>query len=151
MVILLTLLVVYGGAGVNLFTFCCNDCRSEGLTVILNESCYDVHEHHHAIALEQQGGSSCVQSCCASHSDQPLADGEEESCDINRINTQWERAYTLDFDLSPIVLTLPPYLVAQFSGLEEPKVERLCTTHCDHGPPVQTPRSYLSLLTTLLI
>lgn len=149
--ILLTLLVIYGGAGVNLFTYCCNDCRNEGLSVILEEKCCDVHEHYHPSGMEPHAHATCGTSCRAPQTDHSLRNADEENCDIYRINTQWEIAYNVEFDLEPTSTLLPSYLIAQLANLDEPEVKRICHNHCGHGPPVQPPRSYLALLTTLLI
>ncbi|MGL4852648.1 MAG: hypothetical protein ACRC3Z_08405 [Phocaeicola sp.] len=150
-VILLTLLVTYGGAGINLFTYCCNDCRTGGVSVILEEKCCDVHEHSHTSQTKAQAHTACGSSCRIAHPEPMLQSPEEEACDISRIDTQWEYAQVSPIELEPMAMTLPPFLVAQLMTLVEPPVERLCTTNCDHGPPVQPPRTYLSRLTTLLI
>ncbi|MGL5937309.1 MAG: hypothetical protein ACRCY5_01100 [Phocaeicola sp.] len=149
LVILLTLLVTYGGAGVNLFTYCCNDCRSEGVSAILEEKCFDVHESSHAESDDLH--AHCGESCQALEWEETLQDRGEASCNINRIDTHWEVSQLSSMALVPILLTLPPFFTTQQACLVKPVVEKICTTHCNNGPPVQPPRSYLSLLTTLLI
>ena len=41
-VVFLAALVFYGGAGVNLVTYCCTDCSSEGVTALLESKCCDI-------------------------------------------------------------------------------------------------------------
>ena len=38
-IVFLASLIFYGGAGVNFVTYCCNDCRTEGVAVLLNDNC----------------------------------------------------------------------------------------------------------------
>ncbi|MGL5273094.1 MAG: hypothetical protein ACRC8J_06385 [Phocaeicola sp.] len=150
--ILLTLLVAYGGAGVNLLTYCCNDCRSEGLSIILEEKCHDVHGHSTSDAIAQSKSQpSCEMNCCKSQEENSMQSTDEESCDINRIDTKWEIAHNIQFDLDPLTINLPPFLTAQQITLEDPTVEKINSVYCNHGPPVHSPRTYLALLTTLLI
>lgn len=42
-IVFLATLVFYGGAGVNLVTYCCGDCRMEGVTVLLENKCCEMH------------------------------------------------------------------------------------------------------------
>ena len=44
-IVFLASLIFYGGAGVNFVTYCCNDCRTEGVAVLLNDNCCEVHGH----------------------------------------------------------------------------------------------------------
>ena len=44
-IVFLASLIFYGGAGVNFITYCCGDCRTEGVAVLLNDNCCEVHGH----------------------------------------------------------------------------------------------------------
>lgn len=122
-VFILAALVFYGGAGVNIISYCCSDCRTEGAEVLLDNVCSDVHEHDH---------------------------GDAMSCDIERVDFDWTYASSQWLDLQPAVFDLFSFGIPDISLILAPILNKL-TSITPTGPPFLCPRIYLSLLTTLLI
>ncbi len=137
----LVLLIFYGGAGVNLMSYCCNDCRSAGIEVVMNSKCCDIHQHNHC---EDHMAVSDDTAC------EHLS--EINCCSLERINFEWNQANVPVFDMQPVghdLLTtgLPAlYLLTDIGTWSK---SHFITRD---GPPLTVcPRVYLSLLTTLLI
>lgn len=126
-------LIFYGGAGVNIVTYCCNDCRAEGVAVLKEKSCCKVHGHDRPFA-------GAVPDCG------PGCDG----CDVERVSFDWNSVHPLTLNLHPVVTDLISSAVSPLSW-----VPGLATTDLlrfdGKSPPAVCPRIYLSLLTTLLI
>lgn len=140
-ILLLATLVFYGGAGVNLVTYCCGDCRSEGVAVLLETDCCEVHGHEHEHGYtdgDQQAGADI--SCGT----------EEACCDMERVNFDWNSISLLIVNLQPTVINLLSFGISPFSLLPHLSENELFLTN-DDAPPIVCPRIYLSLLTTLLI
>lgn len=130
-ILFLATLIFYGGAGVNLVTYCCGDCRSEGVAVLLEKDCCEVHGHEH--------GEADV-----------LCETEDACCDLERVSFDWNSTSQLIVNLQPVVIDLLSLGISSASlpaSLPENKV----FLFDDNSPPVVCPRFYLSLLTTLLI
>ncbi|WP_459189374.1 hypothetical protein ACGE0T_04675 [Parabacteroides sp. APC149_11_2_Y6] len=136
-VVFLAALVFYGGAGVNLVTYCCTDCSSEGVTALLESKCCDIHHHHHCVPEKGE-----MSPCCHS--------GDGDCCSMERISFDWSSFHSSDINLQPVVTDLlysDSFLsvLPLVSELKEP-------FYADRtGPSWVCPRIYLSLLTTLLI
>ena len=126
--ILMTVLVFYGGAGINLISYCCNICRMEGIAAVINDKCCDIHHHDHS----KHESTDC--------------------CNMERISFDWcsQNSPEQEIDLSPLTLDL-------FSGnlLTNSHFDILTAGDkhlpASHGPPIALPRDYLSILTVLLI
>ena len=43
----MSVLVFYGGTGINIISYCCTECRSAGINVLINNKCCDIHNHRH--------------------------------------------------------------------------------------------------------
>lgn len=136
-VFVLALLVFYGGAGVNIISYCCGDCEAEGVEVLLDKDCCDVHEHVHCEAMPADGFSAC-------------SDMQASVCDIERVSFDWNSVALLLPDMHPAVFDLFSFGTFSVSLVPSPILNRL-TAITPTGPPVLSPRVYLSLLTTLLI
>ena len=121
-------LVFYGGAGVNLVSYCCNLCRMEGIEAVAGDKCCDIHHHDHS----DHSSTDC--------------------CSFERISFDWV-AHNLseqDIDFSPFsmdVFMCDPLIVSNFNTISIGK--KLAPAL--HGPPIVLPRDYLSILTVLLI
>ena len=85
-IVFLASLIFYGGAGVNFVTYCCNDCRTEGVAVLLNDNCCEVHGHGCCDTTTEE--ASCSSGCC-----------EDDCCDLERIS--FECFKDCQFELSP--------------------------------------------------
>lgn len=138
-IVFLAALVFYGGAGVNFVTYCCGDCRTEGVTVLLDDKCCDIHEHE--LEYAHAGKVSAPVSACSAAAD---------SCDVERVSFDWSRVHPSVFNLQPMATDVCSscFLFASLQPL--PSIKDLLVSN-EGDPPVVCPRIYLSLLTTLLI
>ena len=137
-IVFLAALIFYGGAGVNLITYCCGDCRTEGVTVLLKDNCCEVHEHSCCDAAADEA-AACKSGCC-----------EEDDCGLERISFDWSSFSNPIIELQPVVIDLLSFVFPQASLLPIPSIKEYIPQDQD-GPPVVCPRIYLNLLTTLLI
>lgn len=138
LVVVLASLIFYGGAGVNLITYCCGDCRTEGVAVLLDDNCCEMHAHS---CCDAPAETKNAHSCC---------DEEDDGCGIERINFDWSRFNTSVVELQPMVIDLLSFSSSLYSFT--PFLNNNKYTEYEHdGPPVVCPRIYLNLLTTLLI
>ena len=135
--LLLAALIFYGGAGVNIVTYCCNDCRSEGVAVLQESSCCEVHGHEHK---QDTGISETTPSCQT----------EDASCDLERISFDWNSAGQYAVNLQPLVVDLLSFGISPVSLIPVVAANHLFYSDGE-SPPIVCPRIYLSLLTTLLI
>lgn len=136
-IVFLASLIFYGGAGVNLITYCCGDCRTEGVAVLLNDTCCDVHEHNCCSTADEV--SACDSGCC-----------EEDCCDMERISFDWSSSNNPIVELQPAVTDLLSFASPLASLVPVPFLKEYIAQDQD-GPPVVCPRVYLYLLTSLLI
>lgn len=136
-VVLLATLIFYGGAGVNLITYCCGDCRTEGVAVLLNDNCCEVHEHDCCgTTPEPQAGHSCC--------------NDEDCCGIQRIDFEWSSSDNPVVELQPAVMELLSYGSSLYSLTPYPSNNKYFASNQD-SPPVVCPRIYLNMLSVLLI
>ncbi len=163
--VIMAALVFYGGAGINIISYCCNQCRSAGIKALFQDKCCEIHNHNHTHAANKRE-SPAGHSCCAKtgETDQHFRSAHHEKscnhctdhtsgncCNMERIDFDWNTQNTTgsDTNLSPVVVDLLP------SGA----FDRSITDHlvCEagaimsNGPPLVCPREYLSRLTILLI
>ena len=92
-IVFLATLVFYGGAGVNLVTYCCGDCRMEGVTVLLENKCCEMHG---------QTWCSNQDGCC---------------CDVEYVSFDWNVFHGHLFNLQPVAIDLVLAGVSLFVGL----------------------------------
>lgn len=136
-VVLLASLIFYGGAGVNLITYCCGDCQTEGVAVLLNDNCCEVHEHDCCgTTPEPQAGHSCC--------------NDEDCCGIQRIDFEWSSSDNPVVELQPAVMELLSYGSSLYSLIPYPTNNKYFASSQD-SPPVVCPRIYLNMLSVLLI
>lgn len=121
----------------NLITYCCGDCRTEGVAVLLNDTCCDVHEHNCCSTADEV--SACDSGCC-----------EEDCCDMERISFDWSSSNNPIVELQPAVTDLLSFASPLASLVPVPFLKEYISQEQD-GPPVVCPRVYLYLLTSLLI
>lgn len=134
-IVFLATLIFYGGAGVNLITYCCGDCRTEGVAVLLNDNCCEVHSSHNTAGK----AAACDSGCC-----------EGDCCGLERISFDWSNFSNPIVELQPAVIDLLSLASPLASLLPIPSIKEY-TAQDQDGPPVVCPRIYLNLLTTLLI
>ena len=121
----------------NLITYCCGDCRTEGVAVLLNDTCCDVHEHNCCSTADEV--SACDSGC-----------SEEDCCDMERISFDWSSSNNPIVELQPAVTDLLSFASPLASLVPVPFLKEYISQEQD-GPPVVCPRVYLYLLTSLLI
>lgn len=156
---MLVLLVIYGGAGVNIISYCCNSCSNEGIShlVIDNGGCCEVHQHHkdepaHHHHSDQHGDSDCCASTPDSHFHTASAHQfcEDHGCSVDRMDNDWLNfADNIHVSQTVKAFTLPFTLLAVWNP--EFSSNYFHNISWYNAPPLYTPRGYLSLLTTLLI
>lgn len=139
-IVFLALLVFYGGAGVNLVSYCCHDCEAEGVEVLLDDMCCEIHEHVHAIPAPSTGESI----------DPMQALAHDTCCDVERVNFDWNRICAQMPELLPAVCDLLFGNSLNVSLVPLPAMTE-GSSRLANSPPVLLPRIYLSLLTSLLI
>lgn len=136
-VVFLAALIFYGGAGVNLVTYCCGDCRTEGVAVLLEDHCCEIHAHDHAAAAQGEG-------CCHTSSD-------DSGCGVERVHFDWTAIQQSLQNLQPVVIDLASAVFAHFLSLVPDPFANISQVVAKEDPPILCPQTYLSLLTTLLI
>ena len=166
-------LIFYGGAGVNLISYCCNLCRSEGIEAVANDKCCEIHHHHHAghhpIGIHQitdnqliHHTSGCCEQGCNTSSEENHNDTAQDYCDFQedhstgnccsfeRISFDWsvQSVSKQDTCFSPLSFDLFSYNL--FTSVDLRIADKI-HTQIPHGPPIVLPREYLSILTALLI
>lgn len=137
-VVVMAILVFYGGAGVNVASFCCQDCRSEGLEVLTGDKCCEIHGHSHELEHET-----------IEHTDGSLNHPHEMCCDMSRISFDWGSEKVSVESPQPVILDLLTDGLLNISLISFPIVKEI-TSVMPKGPPLP-PRAYLSTLTILLI
>lgn len=133
-------LVFYGGAGVNIVSYCCDDCQAGGVEVVLDDKCCEVHGHSHQDDEDEYVIETANASC---HTD-------ERCCDLTRVDFDWSSVHAFIVDLQPVQLDLFFQAMPDLSMSYLPIVKEISSV-MPTGPPPLCPRTYLSLLTTLLI
>ena len=135
-VFILSALIFYGGSGINIASFCCKGCKSEGIAKIAEGCCHKTHCHDHEDADHQD-------STCDTHE-------AKTCCALSRIIYDWNTSNTLSFKSESVNFELIknclPNDLYVFSSISNDRTYESATS-----PPFLTPRDYLSLLTTLLI
>jgi len=161
---LMAVLVFYGGAGVNLISYCCKLCRHEGIEAVLKDKCCDIHHHHADNKKTHHHASGCCDSSC----DAPAAENpvnipnepcnfpnEHASgnvCSFERINFDWsaQNFSKQETEIYPIKQHLFSCNFLALSPVDQIKTGKI-HSHIPHGPPKVLPCDYLSILTVLLI
>lgn len=161
----MAVLVFYGGAGVNIISYCCNQCRSAGVEVLLKDKCCEIHDHNHSHTTNKHAHHSGL-SCCIKDNQMHQHDNETQHvkscnscmdhassncCNMERINFDWNTQNTseLDVDLSPVAFDLLSSEIPDIFTINILISE--AGTSISKGPPLECPRDYLSYLTVLLI
>ena len=156
----MAVLVFYGGAGINVISYCCKECRSAGVEALLNDKCCEIHNHSHAHVegncSESSHPAHTENNCCDSgHPDlyNSLCDHSSgDNCNMERIDFDWnsQNADELQIDLSPIAHDL---FSNNLFNNPPTHLSFICenNTVMPNGPPLVLPRDYLSVLTVLLI
>ena len=177
-VVFMAVLVFYGGAGINIISYCCKECRSAGIEALINNKCCDIHNHNHENEHNRKHtlSASCCNhivyvkdnysesnhsthaenSCCNSeHSDLNNSNCDnpyDENCNMERANFDWnsQNFTELKIDLSPNEYELFSNNLFNNSPAHLLQISEN-NAAMPNGPPLVSPRDYLSVLTVLLI
>lgn len=76
--ILLAIVMMHAGSGINAYTFCCEDCHTFGVEAIVAEKCCDIH--HDELHAEQESNDLVI--CETSH----------DQCSIDRLDIDLQDA-----------------------------------------------------------
>lgn len=143
--LILSALIVYGGSGVNAYFFCCDDCRSEGASVVTDDKCCEIHSHEHANGAHMHLTTE-LQSVCTFEM--------HDTCGIERIHFDWQTFTQLHYQLQPFTIDLDH---SPFTSTPGNSIFTLDIASQAYGyrqtqkPPDLSKEDYLSLLTTLII
>ena len=160
--LILAALIFYGGAGVNLISYCCNLCRSEGIEAVSNDKCCEIHHHHHTGNHQIHHMSGCCELVCNTHSEDNhnnriqdycgLQDDQStgECCSFERINFEWNIRNLSKQETCFSFLTLDLFSCIRLTSVDLRLANKI-HSQIPHGPPIVFPRDYLSILTVLLI
>lgn len=147
--ILLTLflsaLIVYGGSGVNAYFYCCDDCRSEGVTVVTEDKCCEIHSHDLSHGTQMHNGVEAHSLCLFEMHD---------TCGIERILFNWQSFTQLQYLLQPLAIDLDHSPFVTSAGSTIAAVNLSSQAYGQIGtqkPPDLSKEVYLSLLATLII
>lgn len=144
LVLLLSVVIMYGGSGVNAYFFCCDDCRNAGLTAVIEQKCCEIHhEHHSGEVITYYGGHACGEEF-------DLAD----VCGVERIQVKWTQSTSEEINLQPVVTELDfcSTLAARQTQYQPvlPIQPEYVNRH-SQKPPNLSRKDYSSLLTVLII
>ena len=134
--LLLSALVFYGGSGVNIFLFCCDDCQSEKasfavLFVGVNCCC-----------TTSENATHCRCSCC-----------EYNSCSVDRIEFNWQ-SNSNQFHLQPLSIDLDKSIFLSAHNVQSAiYISSLLQSFIKQSqiPPYLGKNDYFDLLCTLII
>jgi hypothetical protein len=131
-------LVFWGGSGMNLASYCCGDCQSKGITGLVEGACCKIHHHDHEAIHHPE-------------SDRNITDSTQEmNCSLLRIVFDWNSTVKTIINPEPVCFDLIAVHLPDGLAIPAPIIINN-TFESSSGPPILCPRTYLSLLTTLLI
>ena len=137
-VYLLSALIFYGGSGVNIASFCCGKCQSEGITGIVEGVCCEIHCHDNEVANIVVPD---IDSDCDTH---------DNHCTLSRIEYDWDFSNISNFRCEPCSFELIKICSPLGMSIYSQALNSI-TYEYSTGPPSLCPSDYLSLLTILLI
>lgn len=140
-ILVMSALIFYGGAGINVISYCCDKCRSAGIEVVSDHKCCEMHKHHH----EHHAAANPSCEKCIEHTD-------DMCCGLKRLKHDWNNQNVSDseLDIEPVAIDLLYAGTCNISTIPLLSAEENLIIMAT-GPPLKIPRAYLSLLTTLLI
>ncbi len=148
----LAFFICYGGAGVNLVSYCCGECRTAGMEAVLVDSCCEIHHPdknnttaHASGRCHHDDSAPCDRDAC--HDTNSPAD----CCRLERISFEWDNSTHQLKKTEPVGLDIPCFNLISAILLTGPDNEGFLSVEGYSPPPGVSPQVYLSLLTTLLI
>ena len=148
--IIMSTLVFYGGAGINIISYCCNECHSNRVEAIMDDTgslCLNIEGHKNDNCCDKKHKKQECSGYGACHDM-----SSEGFCGIERVHFDWtvQNITELNIDISPLVSDLLPTVFFDISHTHSLLV---CENNSamPNGPPLVCPHDYLSILTVLLI
>lgn len=143
--------VVYGGTGINVYSFCCKNCQINAITLPLTSEKGCCGTEHEPSAHHEHNDED---GCCANKSKaktETLPTSTKSTCNIERISVDWKLSQSeqLITPLVPLVLFAINPIEWRYSFVEYP-VLRLYHTN-SQPPPNISEQTYFDLLNTLII
>jgi len=181
MALMMAALVLYGGAGVNVVSYCCNDCRNAGIEALLTGKGCAIHNHqlndepdnnqhntrannnqHNAKAnnnqhnAEPNNNPQKAGDCC--HSTAAVADNDlncrlpEKCCKVELLTFDWNSQTTAK---TAINIVPDVFCLLPYKVVNLADLTLLFTSEVKasllNPPPPVCPRDYLLTLAVLLI
>lgn len=143
--LLISAIVIYGGSGVNMYFFCCDDCRHEGAAAIIEHKCCEIHHSSHSVDLADNGNHEyiCDLNTHDSHCE----------CEIERISVDWTYSVAKIHDLNPVIISLHDLVlfadISNLSLIDDSQSNNF--KRKSQQPPDLSKEVYFNLLTTLII
>ncbi len=137
---LLAALIFYGGAGVNLVTYCCDDCFKAGIQAVMSESCCSSCPDGLEKKQKEVDLSIQIASVKAIH-----------DCGIERLEFKWTTNENQHSLFMPSMFSDVLFTTSSISLVPELVLCSSFLYNEDHPPAFLHPRYYLSLLRMLLI
>ena len=140
--LLLSTLIFYGGAGVNVFSFCCDECQAKkmnlaALFIGTKKCCCTLSE-----------SATCEKDTCCQH------DSDDAQCGIDRIAFDWQSASGNQIQLQPLSIELDNSLFLAAHNVK-PTAHAFPLYHISkrksQHPPHLSKNDYFDLLCTLII
>ena len=136
---LLAIVITYAGSGINAYSFCCEDCHTIGLEVILGDKCCDIHQDECSSELDNFNNDICETS--------------HDECSLERLNIDLQGAASDKSltELSTKVLNI--YLTTLHSYLIQNTEDKTIIGYISQtqNPPNLSKLVYFSMLETLII
>ena len=102
------------GSGYNLVRYCCEDCASEGIEAVANNSCETIHHKN-----EHEGGACCNHTHSTSHEHEDMAcsdvNHQTDGCHVWRLQTDIPTITSVTFNHFDFGTTIEiPYTILSF-------------------------------------
>ncbi len=138
-ILFLAATISYGGAGINIYSYCCSDCSVYGADVILANKCCETHHHHDHETVPNEN------DVCHDHAQ------DESCCSLENVSFDWSQV------LASNIFIQAPVFVAGIEDLLSVTPTSISAFYSDinpfsvDDPPFNKPRTYLAFIRVLLI
>ena len=140
--LLLSILIFYGGADVNVFSFCCDECQTEKM----NLAALFVGTKKYCCTSSE--GATCKKETCCQHG------SGDAQCGIDRIVFNWQPASGNQIQLRPLSIELDNSLFLSAHNVKSATDTSLLyhiLNRKSQIPPHLSKDEYFDLLCTLII
>jgi hypothetical protein len=158
LVVFLSVLIFYFGSGINVFSFCCDQCLKNVFSVErTSNSCLISHTSHQSDTQGCCANKDNEQKSCCGNENEHEGDSSSHSsnkeagkcCSSEHISVDWKANNTFYSLFIFHITTIIFDKTAGFDFTQTPTV--LYSEYFDNTPPTLPPRDYLALLEVLLI